>query len=260
MKQKKRNKILIASATILFLLAAASFCLLMLGEKTTVVCYLYDPCGGCDKNEPCKVCEVENFYRAKYKGLLIDAGLGDRVDFALHNTLYEHNREDYLKKIEQYNVPTDTMPVMFIGSTVLIGDSAITQEMVDTIRSLSLIDRIVALSFGLRSDDKAEFTPQDYIVYFKSETCEDCKAAASFFENQLPHSIYQKILIYDIMQQPNSELLHLYGERYNANPDCMIPCVFVNDLCLVGSEEIIMYFEDFVSESSVFSTEVLTVE
>ena len=226
-------------------------------KKVTITCYLFDPCGGCSVEEnPCKACETETLYRNKYLGIIDSTGLAQRVDFRLYNTLYDKNLKAYQTDMQRLGFSSDIMPVMSINGIVLEGDKEISERMEAVIKDTLFLPSLMLPN----KEKKGETEIKDIIILFKTTGCEDCNELENFINETIPESLKNKFIEFDITEDNNYERFRDYCVVYDANTEYLVPAIFVNEHCLVGSDQIEEYIISNVKETTEFYTKVLTDE
>ena len=259
-----KNTFIISAIVVTFISVLLIFVTnMVLKEKLSIDCYLYDPCGGCfAETGPCKPCVVEREYIGKYNKLLEDNKLARKVKLNVYNVLYPFYNSMYLNRlIETGAESAETYPIIFIDDKYFIKDEQIEDEMIEYIKQNTTILYTIkrALNRVLIKDTQPsiDFEIKDEISYFSSEYCSECKKVDELFYKTSDDNIKKiskKIEKYDISDEKNMQLLKLTLEQYGTDvKEITVPTVFINNNCLVGYDEIADYFDSIQGESKINS-------
>lgn len=208
--------------------------------------YVYDPCGGCfSENRPCKPCTVV----LQLESYLYDTaelyGAEKNTRITVYNTLLEEGRERLAAKLE---IPTTAYPVVFINDAVFCGWEEIKNKLPAMLGQ--------QLSENTAKPNGLAFTrgKQNAAVYFKAESCGQCKKTDEWLKTIQPTGDYT-VEIYDISENKNAELLRSYAEIFNLQPEeVLLPIVFVGDVALEGFDEIELLLETALNNGSGYQT------
>ena len=198
--------------------------------------YYIDPCGSCEGSASlgCGDCTVERALYVRYQALLGE--LDDERSIALHNVRKRPVEFAAMEeRLSALGIESYALPLAVIGDAVFPADGLWDDAIAAYLRDPSQPrDEYQVI---LEKTPEKRLENQQYVLYFYSQYCEDCKKVSQWMERALPDGV--TVLRYDIASQTGMELEKAARQYYGIEEeDWLVPFVAYGDNWLIGRQSI----------------------
>jgi thiol-disulfide isomerase/thioredoxin len=218
--------------------------------KTPIEFYVFDTCGGCNVQNPCKPCKLFQDLINKYKRALAEKGLGGKTDFRPYNIYMDNDAAAYRKNIAAIGLEeAPALPAAVVGGRLISGEAALDENLISAVKARRRFIPLLKQFFGLNGKRKERTGVYDEktIVDFSLPYCEDCKKTDAFLES-LPAVRVIKI---DPSDAEGRALYEKYCEIYGVPvEDYAAPRLFVQKSSLAGYQEVKKSLEGILTGKS----------
>jgi thiol-disulfide isomerase/thioredoxin len=218
--------------------------------KTPVEFYVFDTCGGCNVQNPCKPCKVFQDLINKYKRVLAEGGLLEKTDFRSYNIYMNNDAAAYRKNISAIGLEEiPALPAAVIGGKLISGEAAIDENLIPAVKARRRFIPLFKQFLGFSGGEKGKIGVYDEktVVDFSLPFCEDCKRTDAFLEN-LPGV---KVIKIDPSDAKGRALYEKYCEVYGVPVDDYVaPRLFVQKSSFTGYQEAVKSLEAVLAGNS----------
>jgi glutaredoxin len=237
-----RARLFILAGVIIVFIPALTGAILF-SQKTPVALYVFDSCGGCNVQNPCKPCTLFIEQINKCKRLLKENNLLDRTEFKPYNVYMNNDAAVYKNHMAAMGLEeAPSLPAVLIGGMLISG-----RDELENLAAAVKAERrfIPLLKQFLRVSEKEKIKMGVYdeltVVNFSLPYCEDCIRTDSFLESFADIKI---IKIYP--SDAAGRLLYeryckIYGVPIN---DYAAPRLFIQRNSFLGYEEVSLSLEN----------------
>jgi thiol-disulfide isomerase/thioredoxin len=241
----RNNKVfpLLLIAVVVLICLSGFFVYRIFSQKTLVEFYMFDNCGGCNVQNPCKPCKIFLDLINKYKRALAEGGLLEKTDFRPYNIYMDNDAAAYRKNISAIGLEEiPSLPAAVIGGRLISGEAAIDENLIPAVKArrrfIPLLKQF--LGFSGRGKVKMGIYDEKTVVDFSLPYCEDCKKTDAFLES-LPGITVIKI---DPSDAKGRALYEKYCEAYGVPVnDYAAPRLFVQKSSFTGYQETVKSLE-----------------
>jgi glutaredoxin len=208
-------------------------------QKTPVELYVFDTCGGCNVQNPCKPCTVFLGLINEYTALLAQNGLRNAADLRPYNIYFDNDAAAYRSSLASLGLEAvPALPAVKVGKRILAGKDAVDQGLIGAVkeerRLFVLAARALGAHAGYREKARTGVYDEKTVVLFSLPLCEDCKRTSAFLKTLEG----LRIVLIDPSDAEGRELYERYCETYGAAlDDYAVPRLFVQNRALLGCEE-----------------------
>ncbi|MDR1597044.1 MAG: hypothetical protein LBR99_04995 [Treponema sp.] len=228
-------------------------------QKTIVEFYVFDTCGGCNVQNPCKPCELFQDLINKYKIALAEKGLREKTDFRPYNIYMDNDAAAYRKNMTAIGLEeAPSLPAAVAGGRLISGEAALDKNLTGAVKAQRRFIPLLKQFFGFGGKGKERIGVYDEktIVNFSLPYCEDCKKTDALLET-LPGVRVIKI---DPSDAEGRALYEKYCEVYGVPVnDYVAPRLFVQKSSFTGYQEAEKSLESILGgNSKTIKIELLT--
>jgi thiol-disulfide isomerase/thioredoxin len=218
--------------------------------KTSIEFYVFDTCGGCNVQNPCKPCQLFLDLINKYKRALAENGLEEKTLFKPYNIYMDNDALTYRKNIAAIGLEeVPSLPAAVVGGKLISGEAALNENLISTVKAQRRFIPLLKQFLGFRDKEKWSMGIYDEktIVNFSLSYCEDCKKTDIFLES-LPGV---KVVKVDPSDAEGRALYEKYCETYGIPVDDYItPRLFVQRSSFTGYQEAVRSLEGILAGNS----------
>ena len=227
-----------------FILAGISIAILapvllgakLFSQKTPVALYVYDSCGGCNIQNPCKPCTLFIEQTNKYLRILGENNLRAKTDFRSYNVYMYNDEETYRSHMAAIGLEeAPALPAILVGDMIISGRDEL-DNLAVAVKASRRVVPLLKQFFKVSGKEKIKMGIYDIktIVTFSLPYCEDCIRTESFLES-LPGINVVKI-------DPSDATGRLLYERYCKTygvpvNDYAVPRLFIQRSSFLGYQE-----------------------
>ena len=225
-------------------LTAAAVCVFgflayrLFSQKTSIDLYVFDTCGGCNVQNPCKPCTVFQELTNRYKRLLAENGLRDKTELKPYNIYFTHDAEVYRRNLAAAGLEeAPVLPAALIGGRLLAGEASMKMHLVSAVHEERRLIRLIKQFAGFTREEQVSRGVYDEktIVNFSLPFCEDCRKTDVF----LAELGGVKVITIDPSGSKGRMLYEKYCETYGVPvSDYTVPRIFAQKSSFLGYEEI----------------------
>jgi glutaredoxin len=237
-------------------LAAAAVCVSgfwayrVFSQKTPIDLYVFDTCGGCNVQNPCKPCTVFQELTNRYKRLLAENGLRDKTELKPYNIYFTHDAGVYRRNLSAAGLEeAPVLPAALIGGRLLSGETSLKMNLVSAVQEERRLIRLIKQFAGFAREAEVSMGVYDTktIVNFSLPSCEDCRKT-----NVLLAELEDvTIITIDPSSFPGRTLYEKYCETYGVPVnDYAVPRIFAQKSSFLGCEETAASLEQVLSGNS----------
>ncbi|MDR2071211.1 MAG: hypothetical protein LBP81_07345 [Treponema sp.] len=245
-----RRLILLLLVTAALVCLSGFFVYRVFSLKTSVELYVFDTCGGCNVQNPCKPCKVFLDLINKYKRALAEAGLLEKTDFRPYNIYMDNDAAAYRKNISAVGLEEiPSLPAAVIGGRLISGETALDENLIPAVKARRRFMPLLKQFLGFSSNGKGKIGVYDEktVVYFSIPYCEDCKKTGAFLKN-LPGL---RVIQIDSSDAEGRTLYEKYCEAYGVPVDDYVaPRLFVQKSSFTGYLETVKSLGDILEGNS----------
>ena len=205
-------------------------------QKTPVALYVFDSCGGCSVQNPCKPCTLFIEQTNKYLRILAENNLRDKTDFRPYNIYMINDEEAYKSHMAAIGLEeAPALPAMLVGGMIISGRDEL-DKLADAVRAERHFIPLLKQFLKVSAKEKIKMGIYDMktIVNFSLPYCEDCIKTDSFLES-LPGI---KVIKIDPSDAAGRILYERYCKTYGVPVnDYAVPRLFIQKSSILGFEE-----------------------
>jgi thiol-disulfide isomerase/thioredoxin len=218
--------------------------------KTPVEFYVFDTCGGCNVQNPCKPCEIFQALINKYKRTLAENGLQKKTVFKPYNIYMDNDSAAYRKNVAAIGLEEiPSLPAAIVGGKLISGEIALDENLISAVKSQRRFVLLVKQFFCLSGNERKKVGVYDEktIINFSLSYCEDCKKTDAFLAG-LPGVRVVKI---DPSSAEGRVLYEKYCEVYGIQvDDYIVPRLFAQKSSFTGYQEASRSLENILAGNS----------
>jgi hypothetical protein len=219
-------------------------------QKTPVELYVFDTCGGCNVQNPCKPCTVFLNLINKYKRALAEGGLQKKTEFRPYNIYMDNDAAAYRKNMAAIGLEEiPSLPAAVIGGKLISGEAALDEKLIPAVKAERRFIPLLKQFLGSSGQGKGKLGVYDErtVVDFSIPYCEDCKKTDALLA-RLPGI---RIIKIDPSDAKGRALYEKYCEAYGVPVnDYAAPRLFVQKNSLTGYQEAEMSLETILAGNS----------
>ena len=210
-------------------------------QKTIIQLYVFDNCGGCGVQNPCKPCTVFIEYINRYTRMLNENKLRDKTELKPYNIYMNNDAEVYKKNMTALGIEeVPVLPAVIIGKTLISGGTQINNSLITAVKTERRFIPLLKQFFGFSGDEKFRMGIYDEktIVYFSLPFCEDCKKTDSLLETLLELSSGLSVIRIEPSDSAGRALYERYCKAYGVSvDDYAVPRLFIQKTSFLGFDE-----------------------
>ena len=239
----KRIIRLLIPAGIVVVFFSGFFGFKLYSQKTQVWLYVFDNCGGCSTEYPCRPCTVLISEINKCMQILTEHNLRDKTELKSYNTYMDNDAEMYRKNMAAMGLEeAPSLPVIVVGGTIISGADRSVQ-MITAVKAERRFIPLLRQFFGFRETQNVTMGHYDEktIVMFTIPLCEDCIRTGTYLESLAGITVI-KIGPSDAAGRALYErYCQVYGVPVN---DYAVPRLFIQRSSFLGYNETERYLEN----------------
>jgi glutaredoxin len=197
--------------------------------------YVFDSCGGCNIQNPCKPCTLFINLDKELRFLLAKEGYGDRVTLKSYNIYFENDRARYRENLTRFGLEEiPSLPAAVFGTRIFTGMENIAQGLIPAIKEEFSFPGIVFKAFGAKNSERFStgVYEEETAVMFTLPTCEDCRKTIALLEGRL------SIVRIETSSMEARRLYERYCEAYGVSlEDYAVPRIFIKNSVFLGYDE-----------------------
>ncbi|MDR1173853.1 MAG: glutaredoxin [Treponema sp.] len=199
--------------------------------------YVFDSCGGCNIQNPCKPCTLFINLDKELRLLLAEEGYRNRVELKSYNIYFDNDRARYRENFARFGLEEiPSLPAAVFGNRIFTGMESIKQGLVPALKEEFSLPGIVFKAFGVKGNENflTGAYEEETAVMFTLPTCEDCRKTATLLEGLRGLSIVK----IETSSMEGRRLYERYCEAYGVSlEDYAVPRIFVKNSVFLGYDE-----------------------
>jgi len=239
-----RNKGILAGVIIVFIPAFIGA--MLSAQKTPVTLYVFDTCGGCNVQNPCKPCTLFIEQINKCKRLLKENNLLNKTEFMAYNVYMDSDAAVYKNQMNAIGLEeAPSLPAIVIGNMLISGRDEL-ENLADAVKTerrfVPLLKQFLRVS--KKEEIKMGIYDEKTVVNFSLPYCEDCIRTDSFLESLQG----LKIIKIDPSDAAGRLLYERYCKTYGVSiNDYAAPRLFIQRSSFLGYAEVSHSLEKVLS-------------
>jgi thiol-disulfide isomerase/thioredoxin len=222
----------------------------LLSQKTPVELYVFDTCGGCNVQNPCKPCSLFLELINKYRWVFVENGLRDKVELKPYNIYLDNDAAAYRQNLAVIGLEeAPSLPAVVVGGKLISGTGALDEKLVAAIKAERRFAPLLKQLLGIKKSEKTRIGLYDErtIVNFSLPYCEDCKKTDVFLENLEGVTVVR----IDPSDAAGRALYEKYCETYGVPlNDYAAPRLFIQKSSFLGYQEAAKALEEVLAGNS----------
>jgi glutaredoxin len=206
--------------------------------------YVFDSCGGCNIQNPCKPCTLFIKLDTDLRRLLDKSGFRRKVNLSSYNIYFENDRNQCRENLARFGMTEPpALPAVVIGDRILTGTKNMEEGVIPALKEEFAFPGIIFKALG--AERRGRYTTGLYekttAVMFSLPTCEDCKKTAALLEDTEGLSV----VTHETLTAEGRKLYERYCGAYGVPvEDYAVPRIFMGRDVFLGYDETLVRLED----------------